>query len=551
LIRSPAYIAQYRALARGDPASSRSGPSLSAQQVDDSGSSTAASSLSGKPYRSTSKLSFKSFTWSRSDGSRRRVKHLCQAAESGNVKLIENLVREGAYIDGWIHILELERDNLFVGSQAPMQTPLMCAAMANKRDAFNTLLDLGANAEAKDSDGHTVWYYAARESDDLLRLLLKRARIGDVNHVFEGKTEFGDKTYEGLLWVAIEKNNLDTVKLLVDSGAKVDGTLPSYSINGSGVVGNEVDGTLSPSHCTTRVDLVLAGRGSDSRPTPLFAASCRVECLEILEYLVTQGASLTSTTNCLVQETAPGWQRTHTDTRIKNITPLHLARGACAELLAKKGANVFAVDDVGRTPLFWAIGWSLHFYEPDLAAVVANLAQGSPVNLQDIFRQTPLTRLAARIRRYEWMSIKSIRMCLDVAKALRDAGATPGTNDGGGIRGGTTSREIFSDLDKKRGGVIKSRGVAGCLRDREGNSLWGLCITEGLTCDELNGRLIELRADDGKMEEGNVVTVGLDGDSDGQRYLLTADCAEQTGALVDAFVELCDVILDGVDLDEE
>jgi len=536
LIRSPAYIAQYRALARGDPASSRSGPS---QQVDDSGSSTAASSLSDKTYRSTSKLSFKSFTWSRSDESRRRVEHLCQAAKSGNVKWIENLVKDGAYIDGWIV------------EEAIRHTPLMCAVMARKRDAVNTLLGLGANVEAKDSDGHTVWYYAARESDDLLRLLLKRARIGDVNHVFERKSEFADKRYDGLLWVAIEKNNLDTVRLLVDSGVKVDGTLPSYTIKRPGLVGAKVDGTLSPSHCTTRVELVLAGRGSDSRPTPLFAASCRVECLEILEYLVTKGASLTSTTNCLVQDFALGSQRTRTSSRRKNITPLHLARGACAALLAEKGANVFAVDDRGRTPLFWAIEWPSHFYDPDLAAVVANLAQGSPVNLQDMSRQTPLTRLAARIRRYEWMSIKSICMCLDVAKALRDAGATHGTKYGGGIGGSLTSRQIFSDLDKKRGGVIKSRGVAGCLRDREGNSLWGLCITEGLTCDELNGRLIELRADDGTMEEGNVMTVDPDDDSDVQRYLLTADRAEQTGALVDAFVELCDVILVVVDLDEE
>lgn len=152
-----------------------------------------------------------------------------------------------------------------------------------------------------------------------------------------------------------------------------------------------------------------------------------MECLEILEYLVSHGASITSTTNCSEYEGRLYGYGTCIITHNKNITPLHLAKGACAEFLIKKGANVFAVDDQGRTPLFWAV--ALYKYEPDLAAVAANLAKGSPPNLEDRFGYTPLLGLAASVLRLQWVSMKSLHIFLAVANALLDAGAVPPSID--------------------------------------------------------------------------------------------------------------------------
>lgn len=106
----------------------------------------------------------------------------------------------------------------------------MRAVIGRNRDAFNLLLDLGADLEARNSDGHTVWYYAVSDDPDLavqllerrkfssigqlpsllhlaikgqrvdlLELLLRHARISDVNHVFEDKDASGERGWDSLL----------------------------------------------------------------------------------------------------------------------------------------------------------------------------------------------------------------------------------------------------------------------------------------------------------------------------------------------------------------
>jgi ankyrin repeat protein len=108
----------------------------------------------------------------------------------------------------------------------------------------------------------------------------------------------------------------------------------------------------------------------DQCPGPLHYAAMTSPSPDIVQMLHEQGAKVDVT--CTWGDTA-------------DVTPLHLAASnSVAKALISAGADVFATDANGQTPLFWAVkahsrGASLD----SLAVISANLENGSPVNLRD------------------------------------------------------------------------------------------------------------------------------------------------------------------------
>lgn len=376
---------------RGGPSSSsKSGlASNSSNPPDGEGGSLQGSSLAAREEssRRSGNSFLKSLTWSLTSETRNLAALLCQAAIAGNIKWIENLLDEGAYVDGWT----MDDDEKYTPLKAKRNsgnrvTPLMLAVKHKRTEAFQLLLDRGADLGAKDSQGLCVWHYIVNhdldlrirliqsnrnppldslyyllpqaidaERVDVLKLLLKRASRRHANAECKIRSGISDKVTDAtILWMVVEKKNLDIVGLLVDKGANIDERVRILAIQGWDL-GNK--------------SLELRARNGNDGPTPLFSVVGDTRRLDLAKYLVSVGASVTAKTGeCCVR---PGDGR---GVR-QDVTLLHMARGQSAEFLVSKGANVFARDSLGQTPLFWAI-WL--WPEPDPVTVLANLAQGPP-----------------------------------------------------------------------------------------------------------------------------------------------------------------------------
>lgn len=108
----------------------------------------------------------------------------------------------------------------------------------------------------------------------------------------------------------------------------------------------------------------------------------------------------------------------------KNVTPLHLARGACAELLISYGADIRAEARLTSshypwTPLFWAVSRT----PPDIVALKANLAYGMSANTSDGSHFTALHVFADSLTLKDLYAQSTTQVYCDVGKALLDAGA--------------------------------------------------------------------------------------------------------------------------------
>ncbi|KAK4213091.1 ankyrin repeat-containing domain protein [Rhypophila decipiens] len=433
LIRSPAYLAHYRALMQGKSSSSKTDSILPPSGHPDAGGSSNKyfTTVSERGARRSSNLKFliTSLTWPLSTESRWL---LCQAAQTGNIKWIETLLEKGAYINGW-KIMDASNDSDSSKPEKNRQiTPLMLAAMGKRHEAFHCLLNRGADLRAKDTEGCGVWnYVAAHDPDfiihlirsdihpppdllpsllcqavdaervDLLELLLTHATTSHLTYESIDPTSFNSKTVHGsILFRTIEKGNLEMVKLLGDKGADVNASRPLVVLNYPGF------------------GFELYPRTSNSAPTLLFTVVQDVGRLDIAKYLVSKGANVNAKTDCRGCRTS--WAHTY---KFEDVTPLHVAPGACAEFLARKGANVSAVDNKGRTPLFWALDYNR--LEPDLETVLANIAHGSPADLEDYRGIRPLFAVAEKLLASAWVSEKTLDIFFDTIEALRDAGTQP------------------------------------------------------------------------------------------------------------------------------
>ncbi|KAM7201692.1 hypothetical protein V8F33_003241 [Rhypophila sp. PSN 637] len=545
LIRSPAYLAQYRALMQGKPSSSKTDSAPPSGHPDAGGSSNKSfTTVSERGARRSNKFSVKSLTWSLSPESRKLAGLLCQAAQTGNIKWIETLLEKGAYVNGWA-IRDTSNDSDSPKPEKNRQiTPLMLAAMGKRHEAFHCLLDRGADLRAKDTEGCGVWnYVAAHDPDfilhlirsaihpppellpsllcqavdaervDLLELLLMRATTSHLAYESIDPTGFNSKTVHGsILFRAIEKGSLEMVKLLGDKGADVNATRPLVVLNSPGF------------------EFELYPRTSNSAPTLLFTVVHDVGRLDMAKYLVSKGANVNAKTAC---RTA----RYHTY-KFEDVTPLHVARGACAEFLASNGANVFAVDNEGRTPLFWAIDYNR--LEPDLETVLANIAHDSPPGLENYNRTKPLFVLAFKLSRLLWVSQKTLDIFLDTVVALRNAGAGPLdesmviSHDFRAVRDNVIEYKIVGYMLDERVGYKHDR-VLGLFKspDRDWSKATGKNRQDFLIPDDL---FVELRADDGAITSGQFHLM------DNQEQF--KDDQERVSELVSKFVRLCNLLVE-------
>lgn len=102
---------------------------------------------------------------------------------------------------------------------------LLCACGTGRLDAALSLLDMGANINARDDGGWTPLHWAAsHDAAEIIRSLIDRG--SNVNCV--------DKNGITPLYLAASKANPSSVRALLESGANVhgdDGVSPIYIVN--------------------------------------------------------------------------------------------------------------------------------------------------------------------------------------------------------------------------------------------------------------------------------------------------------------------------------
>ncbi|KAK3312345.1 hypothetical protein B0H66DRAFT_608614 [Apodospora peruviana] len=309
LIRSPAYLATYRATMRGG----QSSRSDSQAETKSEGSVTPTKSPrpvlknNGRTGSSSGiRLSFSSLRLSlprsitRSEGYRRLDSVLCQDARDGNLKWIESLLDEG--------------------------------------------VDHGAHVDAKNSRAHTALYFATRGRDGelidnevqvavmllhnnanpsfgSLNAAIRSIRSDIVNLMIRYRANInvpGVDQSKLPLWEAVSIGDLNMVRLLIDHGAKLDQTIPQ--LKDISYIGGVVF-TLQDS--TVLFQAVLSSNFDPDVLSCLIAASAKVSA------------------KCDV--------RSADNPIITVITPPHVAWGpGTAAALISRGASVFAMDSQGQ-----------------------------------------------------------------------------------------------------------------------------------------------------------------------------------------------------------
>ncbi len=131
-------------------------------------------------------------------------------AEAGDYDGVEALLLDGADPD-------------MTYQPAEGNAPILCAAINGDKEMVELLLEYGADINAEDTKGETALFFAATdtESTEMLEFLIENG--ADVNHL----------SHSGVTatHIAAASSNLDSVKLLKKSGAKMDAvTASGYSI---------------------------------------------------------------------------------------------------------------------------------------------------------------------------------------------------------------------------------------------------------------------------------------------------------------------------------
>ncbi|MDD5007115.1 MAG: ankyrin repeat domain-containing protein [Syntrophorhabdaceae bacterium] len=109
--------------------------------------------------------------------------------------------------------LELCLITVFVVSAGELENKLMDEAINNQANAVRTLIEKGANVNAKDSDGYTALLWAAYYGNtDVVRALIEKG--ADVNAQ--------NKRKQTPLHLAADKGHTNTARLLVEKGADVN-----------------------------------------------------------------------------------------------------------------------------------------------------------------------------------------------------------------------------------------------------------------------------------------------------------------------------------------
>ncbi|HEY4364404.1 MAG TPA: ankyrin repeat domain-containing protein [Bryobacteraceae bacterium] len=264
------------------------------------------------------------------------------AARSGKVDTLKSLLDRGADVNA--------------KESATGQTPLMAAVLGNHRDAAEFLLERGADINASTEDGMTALLFAAREGyREIATLLLDRGADPNAR----------DQHGRGALFFAIEARNHERseqaassalLETLVEKGVDVNARA-----NPDGLSWVDFDGETPFLRAALSGDVesmrYLLEHGADPNlgtwggTTPLMAAAGispeqtfvrpEPEVLAALQFCLDHGAHVNAKNS-------------------DGLTALHGAANRGGEsailLLADYGAKLNARDKLGRTPLMFAEG---------------------------------------------------------------------------------------------------------------------------------------------------------------------------------------------------
>jgi ankyrin repeat protein/beta-lactamase regulating signal transducer with metallopeptidase domain len=278
-------------------------------------------------------------------------------SKDGSTLYFSSWVRPGGIGRSDIWQVTLAKSTPESRAQYQLAASLYDAVTAGDLQQVRSLLAKGANANAKDGIGNTALFFAILSHDPaMVELLVTKGADVNLANVF--RTAAGNYS---LAQLAVGHGNLDTMRLLVDHGAKLDA--------------KDQDGWTALRHAAAggKRDLVefFVSKGVD---LPAFHLAACMGDLTRVKGLLEQGANVDATDEL-------GW------------TPLSwatcLRRTEVAKLLVANGANVQVVAKDGTTPLLRAV------QAGDRELVDLILSKGADVNTKDKQGRTMLGFAAA------------------------------------------------------------------------------------------------------------------------------------------------------------
>jgi ankyrin repeat protein len=193
---------------------------------------------------------------------------MLHACEAGNVAFIQLLVAHGAAVN--------------LSAEHTGDAPVVAAARGNHMEAIQTLLDAGADINARGTRGYTA-LHAAVEGDypDLVRLLLARG----------ASTTIGNGRGDTALIQGVTGKLTAALRVLIES-SEVD-------LNATNRIGITALGCVCRSNHNLETAQLLLSRGAHVNPSPLalsspLAAACARGDLVFMDVLVRHGAGIST-----------------------------------------------------------------------------------------------------------------------------------------------------------------------------------------------------------------------------------------------------------------
>ena len=278
------------------------------------------------------------------------------------------------------------RGRNFYDSNAPGKLPLEIALESGSLESVRLLLENGANPDLACSDGQSLVEKAFESSEEIAKAFIEyNAEIKSDTLLYRTIT----KGYSAELFTALKNSNLNLFcsvenrSTLLHTAARFGRKEILGILVASGLDVNKTDSRgLTPLHhaCTGSIRIMQIAGFPNSQEVPVFKAS-----IDAVRHLYFAGASVGSKDNT-------------------GETPLHLASKYgypdIAEFLAGKGADINAVDSMGRNSLHYAAeGITVniqgsdykpyHADNPALADFLIN--KGAAINARDNSGETPLS----------------------------------------------------------------------------------------------------------------------------------------------------------------